>query len=285
MREAASIAELRRSPIGRWVVAGSSIAWCADPELCGCVVWGSPGPEDVRNIVAAFESFQHPSFAPRFDVVFDVRRVDVVAPAALAVLVSWIEQHREELARRVRLQIGVISPGIVGITMSGILPVVGATHPFEVTQDVASAMARVGRGDELLDMLEDIVAKVSDTPGWLVELRRLIRAKPRECTLDTLAGRLGRSRRSLQRSLREQATTFQVELDRVRFEVAREALTTTDAKIEVIAHRLDISSRSLVTLVRRFAGCTPSELRTRVTAAVPACTTSSTPSRRSPRTP
>lgn len=237
--------------------------WCASDVLCGCVAWGTPTPHDVEEMLAAFEGFRHPRFGTRFDVILDATRLVGVDARALDVLVTWLAENREELARRVRLQIGVIPAGIVGITMTGILPTLGSTHSFVIAHSPIDAFERLAgeRGRALCVALERIVDDVSNTPSWLVDLRAALRATPTSARLETIAKRLAMAPRTLQRLLGERGTAFQEELARTRFELARDALVRSDEKIEAIAASIGVSSRSVGTLVQRFAGCSPSELR------------------------
>jgi AraC-like DNA-binding protein len=265
VEQAPTIDDLQRHPFGRWVVAGSAVVWCAAPDLCGCVCWGTPTPADVGLLLDAFAGFRHPGFAARFDAVLDCRRVEAVPPASLEVLVGWLSTNRDELARRVSLQVGIIPAGIVGFTMSGILPTLGTTHRYQITRDPAEAFRQVAphNGEALLERLDAIVDRVSGTPGWLLSLRRELRARPVDSDLDGVARRLALSPRTLQRMLQQHATSFQGELGLARFERARDAIAQSDAKIATVAREVGLSERGLEQLVRKHAGCSPAELRDR----------------------
>jgi AraC-like DNA-binding protein len=81
-------------------------------------------------------------------------------------------------------------------------------------------------------------------------------------TGDALAQALSLHRRTLNRRLRAQGTTFQHILDDVRFEIARELLAQTDLPIREIAAALCYSeSSAFLHAFRRWAGTSPMRFR------------------------
>ncbi len=81
-------------------------------------------------------------------------------------------------------------------------------------------------------------------------------------TGDALAQALSLHRRTLNRRLREQGTTFQHILDDVRYEVARDLLSQTDLPIQEIASALCYSeSSAFLHAFRRWSGTSPARFR------------------------
>jgi len=79
---------------------------------------------------------------------------------------------------------------------------------------------------------------------------------------DTVAQALGLHRRTLNRRLREEGTTFQRCLDLVRFEVACQLLTATHVSLDDIAAALGYASVSpFMRSFRRWSGTTPAQWR------------------------
>jgi AraC-like DNA-binding protein len=79
---------------------------------------------------------------------------------------------------------------------------------------------------------------------------------------DAVAGLLEMHRRTLNRRLKEEGTTFQEMLDKVRFEVARQLLGGTKISIDDVAAALGYASVSPFTRTfRRWAGTTPGRWR------------------------
>lgn len=83
-----------------------------------------------------------------------------------------------------------------------------------------------------------------------------------KCSGDELAKKVSLHRRTLNRRLRDQGTTFQQILDEVRFEVARQMLRNTEMAIPDIAAALCYSEVSAFThAFRRWTGTSPHRWR------------------------
>jgi AraC-like DNA-binding protein len=83
-----------------------------------------------------------------------------------------------------------------------------------------------------------------------------------QCSGDSLAQMLSLGRRTLNRRLRAQGTTFQMLLDEVRFDVARQLLAHTHTPLDQIASALcyaDVSG--FMHAFRRWTGTTPAQYR------------------------
>lgn len=108
-------------------------------------------------------------------------------------------------------------------------------------------------------------------PGSLpLQLRRALRLLmlQRVVSGDAAAGMLAMHRRTLNRRLRASGTTFQRELDRVRFDVACQLLTATGLTANEVAFALGYEDpSSFVRAFRRWTGSTPSRWRTASAAA------------------
>jgi AraC-like DNA-binding protein len=88
-----------------------------------------------------------------------------------------------------------------------------------------------------------------------------------KCTINDIAGQLCMHERTLHRRLREAGTSFQLELDAVRFEVARQLLAGSAMPITSIAETLNYSGASAFNRAfRRWAGFTPARWRSMNTA-------------------
>jgi AraC-like DNA-binding protein len=98
---------------------------------------------------------------------------------------------------------------------------------------------------------------VSDT-------RRLLRTSmiTGNCTISDIAGQLCMHERTLHRRLREEGTSFQLELDAVRYDVARQLLGGSTTPIASIAETLNYSGVSAFNRAfKRWAGSTPARWR------------------------
>jgi AraC-like DNA-binding protein len=261
MERAASIEGFLRDPVGHWVVpAPTAIVFCAHAELGGSVTWGRPTREDTERTLAAFEGLHHPAMAARFDVMLDGRAIEGVDPSSLSYLIEWLAHRREELTRRIRVQVGVISDSLTGVTLAGILPTLGDTHAFRVLRDRRSALRALGGSDALCDELDRAVELVRGEPPQLRALRDRLRANA-SSSIEDVARALAISVRSLQRILQDCGTSFSDEVREARFAVARELLCESDIKIAALARQLGLSENALTKLVRDKTGMTPLELR------------------------
>jgi AraC-like DNA-binding protein len=84
------------------------------------------------------------------------------------------------------------------------------------------------------------------------------------CSADDLAGALSIHRRTLNRCLQREGTTFRAVLDRVRFDAARDLLRDERHEIEDVARALGYAEPSAFTRAfRRWAGVPPSRWRNR----------------------
>jgi AraC-like DNA-binding protein len=260
-----SVRAFLRDPVGRWVVAAPTmVVFCPARDLCGCTAWGRPSREDTARLLEVFGAFRHPSVAARFDLVLDGRAIEGVDPDALQALIAWLDACKSELAARVRVQYGVIADTLAGVTLAGILPVLGDTHAFRVVRDPRDAFRDLSpTGEAVADEVDAAVAVARGAPRELRELRDLLHARAGGATIQSAARALGVSVRTLQRLLREKGTTFRDEVRDARFDAARELLVHGDDKVAAIARRVGLSENALARLVRDRTGATPAELRKR----------------------
>jgi AraC-like DNA-binding protein len=104
----------------------------------------------------------------------------------------------------------------------------------------------------------------SDGGSWTQRLRATIRAglAIRECSIEHVSGVAGIHRRTLERRLREEGTTFKDLLDGVRHEVAIQLLEHTRLSLTDISDALDFADPAVFSRVfRRWRGMSPSAWR------------------------
>jgi AraC-like DNA-binding protein len=128
----------------------------------------------------------------------------------------------------------------------------------------ASWMERpvIGADRELRRLAADVLGKA--TPTLLQKVYRTIRVQllTGHCSGDTVATGLALHRRTLNRRLQEQGTTFQHCLDQVRFEVACQLLATSHVSLDDVAATLGYASVSpFMRTFRRWSGTTPAQWR------------------------
>lgn len=103
------------------------------------------------------------------------------------------------------------------------------------------------------------------SPGIVGELERALRAQvlARDSSVTRVAELLAMHRRTLNRRLQREGTTFRAVLEQVRFDAARELLRDEGREIEEIARMLGYTEASAFTRAfRRWSGTTPGRWRT-----------------------
>lgn len=250
-----------RAPAGRFTITGSSFVWCASRTLCGSLLWGRQSEAETEDILRIFD--QHPlQMDASFAIVLDTRGVDEVDPRSLRRLFSWLVARRAALMPRIRLQASVINEGPIGFLLTGLLPVVGKTHPYRLFTDPCEAFCAVdsATGAALCAEVEAIAERVRGVPRELRVTRELLAKRP-GTGLAEVSAALAMSERSFQRVLSRHGTSFHDEVVAARFTAARELLRSTDAKLSEVCTRVGISERALTLLFRKQTGKTPAEWR------------------------
>jgi AraC-like DNA-binding protein len=263
LRLASDVEDFVRRPVGAGVLVETSFVWCASPTLAGSTCWGAPDAEQTRRVMRVFDTFLHPDLGPQLDVVLDGYLIEHVHAGAVVVWLDWTRRHLDQLRRRIRRQIGVPPPGVGALMLSGMLALLGETHPYRLvaTPKEAYRLLLRDRGDALREQIATQVASVSNTSAITGALRALLRASGGDLTLEKAARRLHRSTRSLQRALIATGSSFRSEQLKARLAAAEELLSSSDDKLTTIAARLGLTEQGLNRLIRDRLGLTPDAWR------------------------
>jgi AraC-like DNA-binding protein len=108
------------------------------------------------------------------------------------------------------------------------------------------------------------LGELAPEPGFLAEVRRVVRAELARgtATLPRAARLLGMSRRTLQRRLEEEGTSFQRLVDQAREELARSYVADASISLTRIASALGYADeRPFLRAFRRWTGLTPTAYR------------------------
>ncbi len=261
MEQALGLDEFLREPVGRWILAGTTVVWCHSPTLAGAVCWGRPDVRAAQETLRAYEGYRRMPAA--FDAIVDGSAIEMVLPEAIFAVVDWLRVHRDELTRRVRRQIAIAPLGVDGLALSGVAPQAGATHHVQYVSDAGEAFRLLlpDGGERLHQEVGAIVAAARAVPGLLIRLRALLRAHEARLTLAAAARELGLSSRQMQRELVAAGSSFRGELLDARFACITRRLSLGDDKISAVAADLGITKTSLAALVRERTGRTPAEYR------------------------
>ena len=264
MKRAESIEAFVAQPVDHWIIAGKALMWCRDYSLGGCVFWGRAGVADARETLRAFEVMFNPNVRAKADLVLDARAVEGVDLEAATALFQWLSTRWKGIVERIRLQVGVIPEGLLGITLAGILPTLGSTHhPFVIERDSLTALRVVAPDDaeRIAAELEELVAAATGVSPFMRRFAELLREQAAELTVEDAARALGVSTRTLQRSLQSASTSFQAELREARTDLAAMLLRSTDDKIAAVAARVGLTEGRLGELIRDRFAMSPAEYR------------------------
>jgi AraC-like DNA-binding protein len=261
---ASGIEAFLRAPAGHYIVGRHFLIWCHADDLTGSVMWGRPEERDTEALVAIWREL-HPRMRD-FDVVTDGSRIESIDAAAFEVMIRYLREKLPTYAKSIRRQAIIHPPGLPGAAIAGLLPTIGSYYQWRIFAEPRAGFAWLERaaGDAVCDDVAAIAVRESGVSPWRRLLDDALRDAPDDVTLATVARRLGRSERSLQRDLLKSGTTFRAELEAARVEVARALLVDTDLKIDAVARKVGCASAAhFATLFRRVAGETPSSYRER----------------------
>ena len=123
-----------------------------------------------------------------------------------------------------------------------------------------------GANDSVRRLVERQIREAGNAHAGIEPMRRVLRmlVHAGEATEERLAHVFAMHRRTINRRLRAQGTTFRQLVDDVRFEVARHLLETTDLSVVHIAGTLSYADASAFTRAfRRWSQTTPAQWRQR----------------------
>lgn len=251
--------------IGRYFVGRTFLVWSWNATLGGSVFWGAPDLDDARAIATVYAAGGAPTDPP-YDLVTDASRLDSVAPEVLAAFVPAVRRSFDKNEHRIRRHAIAGPPGVWGVVVAGVVPFVGAAHPWRLFAEPAAAyrwVERVEAGAAMAEV-EAIVERERAQPPVLRGLRGYLAQNLTAAGVDDAARALAVAPRTLQRALARCGTTFQRELDSARVRAAVDLVNFTDRKLESIAAEVGLSSLSrLNDVFRRVLGVTPGQLRAR----------------------
>ncbi len=264
LRPARGIDDFVADPVGRYCTGTTYVVWCASPTLCGSTHWGRPSDRDVRELLRLFECTRHPTLH-NLDVYMDDAAVEQLDWRALCVLSEYLETRLATWAARIHRQSVVTPPGLVGLILAGVVPLLGPTYPMRFTASRSTALEWLARADLplVLEQIDEIVAH-SRGVAWVVRRLHAYLERHLATTVEDTARALGMSERSLQRELKRAGTQYCVELTRARVKQACLLLVQTDEKVECIARRVGcLSASRLGAIFRGEMGETPIGYRSR----------------------
>jgi AraC-like DNA-binding protein len=218
------------------------------------IIWGKPALEDAVALCELLPFVGSPLAKP-LARYFDIRAVETVEQAVFADLAN------RPVAEALVTRLAVVYRGPLGATLGRGFPIVASMPErarFFEEPAPALSWAGVPSSGALARELDELTARCLGTTLLVRELRAYLASHLHDGDLAAAAHALGHSPRSLQRRLRDEATSFQRELDHVRIEAAK-ALLARDVALDEVATRVGTSRRNLEALFRRLVGDTPGD--------------------------
>lgn len=266
MLPASSVRDFLSAPLGRYYCGRRHAVFAHSPTLIGFASWGYPDVDDVRELLKLCEIGVAPGAVPHRFIV-DLRALELIDPRTFGMFVDFTRGHREALARNVLGQAQLRPEGLVGAIISGFSHVARLPYPERVFGDVADALAWLELDHDLGTGLLDELTRIRDAASGTDGTVRCVRAELDSShvrPLGEVATRLGLSRRTLQRALRDAGTTFRLESRSAWLRRAQSLLRDGDRNLSWVAAELGFSSvQHFSTAFRRALGETPSTWRAR----------------------
>jgi AraC-like DNA-binding protein len=234
----------RADPVGRYVIHRSFLVWCASETLSGVILWGSPDGADIAELLSLWEH----SGLRGYDNIVDACRLRRADAGAFQVLADWLQPRIEEFGEAISRQI-LMAPcedDVSGAMVAGLPILLGFRHPWHVCFEEAEGLRWLARSEayEVYAALRPIAEQATAEGTALAAVRDYLRDHPTAPSLESVARRIGRSVRSLQRDLLRGGTSFREELRAARIRAAADRLVFSDDKLEAIAAGVGYSSLS-----------------------------------------
>ncbi len=244
--ERATVEEIARAPVGRYVVGETFAHYCAAPRLWGIVLWGRP---TIEHAIALGRSLVLELAAPAIPhaSLVDASRLDTGDPAAFGALERYLARHGDALRDWVTRLALVRPKGLGGAIVAGAYDVLPRPYPVEVFDAIAPAAAWVADEAEIdSDRIAAILREIHDgaTGGGPVvaALRGWLGAHLAEPSIAVAATALGLIEPTHQRKLQDADTTFQQQVAEARVRAATRLLLDSDAPLTAIAYDVGCAS-------------------------------------------
>ncbi|HBQ14024.1 MAG TPA: hypothetical protein DEF51_23800 [Myxococcales bacterium] len=249
-------------PAGRVLVRDRFLCSSPDGALFALFAWGRLGPRDFDQLREVFEA--SPRHVRR-DQLVDLTRVDSVSPVALARMMAYYTAQPDYL-RAIAREALVRPDGVAGVLAEGFYPVVPLPFEGRVFRTLGDALVWLSpRPDETWrEAVGSTLRDAMASPRTSVAVERRVREGGARLTVLDAARALGMSRRTLQRRLAEEGTTFERLRARTLVGEAERLLGETDEDIKWVSFELGFRTPArFAEIFRREVGVSPSEYRSR----------------------
>ena len=232
--------------------------------LAGFATAASAGRFDVEDLRALVPLLGALRSFPEHASLWDVSRVEALAPDAFSGLQEYFSTHFREPLPILRVAVVVPPKGPLRATAAGMFAFLEPPYPVRAFTEPGEALDWLGAPRDAcraaLD--EEIAALVAGAFDDVVAA--WVEANAKTANVESCAKGLGVSTRTMQRRLAERGTSFEALANRARVRVA-ERLLASDASLASIAFEAGFSSPERFSRVfREVTGETPSAARARL---------------------
>ncbi len=265
MRRRIEIERFRRDPVGCFTLGRNWIHFCAHPQLWGVGFFGRPDRTDAdalcRSLIVELSDG-----VPRHRSLVDARQLEHADTGAFAVLHEFARNNLERSRKSVS-DVALLHPvGIEGAVAAGFYTAIGAPFRFAAFTDVKRAVEWLDDplGESVVAEIEGVIAAARGTSPLITAIQAIVQERPANPDLDRICRSLGVSKRTLQRRLRDEGTTFQKELLRARVNLSERRLLDGTESLTALALDLGFASpQHFSRQFRQITGESPSDWRSR----------------------
>jgi AraC-like DNA-binding protein len=261
--QAATLATFAARHVGHYLAAPTWLNLCVVEDLWVQIIWGRPRDEDIRALldslkVQAGGNQAHAS-------LFDCTHVEDMTIKDAHRLRHFLKERHRITGPATSRHALVCATEAIPFFGDGDF-VAGLPRPCQVFGDFDAALDWLSPmlTSETRAGIRSVRAEVTSAPCLLTRLRQLLlREDLTKVNVAFAATQLGQSRRSLQRSLAQQGTSFRAELSHNRLNRAKRALST-GASVTWIAYELGFQNvQAFIRAFKHDTGITPGEWRRR----------------------
>jgi|GEM_PF-2869129 len=244
-------------PIGRFTRGPGFLLWFESPNLGGLILAGHLAAVDIARALALIEKLaDHSAFSAPLNIISDGRQLTAMDAGGFARFEQFVIERRDLIPRRIRRQAILHGGGMLGALMSGFNPSTGPGHDWRTFKHPGAGLAWLGRTD-FLQSYSALASTLAIAPQ-LLALDRWLADHFVDGTLAVAANAVGLSRRSLQRTLTDNRTSFSQRRDQARVDAAKVLIARDDLKLSTVGERVGLRSPGHFTaLFRRVTGMTP----------------------------
>jgi AraC-like DNA-binding protein len=235
--------------------------WSPSPAFVGWVIRRYFDDEDAEEATRVWVALSRRMAAP-YQFVLDLRQLQGVSGGAFARVTEFTKTAKPGLDRLAVLVGKQTSGGSIQVGLFTMCQPSFAWRAFTTTPEAAHWLGG-GRILEYLAAVEAQGVTHERGRGELDGIVEVLRAAP-EASIEAVARKLARSRRSVQRLLEANGTTFSALRASVRVSAAEDLLRDPEAKLDAVAAAIGCADRrTLNRLFKRMTGESPATYRAR----------------------